>query len=315
MNHLQKGFLGKTNWWRYILTILILSIGISFFSIPQSIAIGNKTTAGLADASRLDDISYLMTLFDSNVNLIYMLLPFTGGLLFLFFCVKYIHQQAFKNLTTGRVFIDWNRILFSFLLWGGLTVLLVGIQYVVMPDTLVWNFQATEFLLLLVIALALVPIQTSLEEYFFRGYLLQALGILTKNRWFPLVFTSVLFGLAHMSNPEVNKLGPFLMIYYIGTGLFLGILALMDDGLELSIGFHAANNMITALLVTADWQVFQTYSIFKDISEPNLWLSILPSLIVFPLLLVFYAKKYKWTDWKGKLFGPVKAPLLEEDAV
>lgn len=315
MNHLQKGFLGKTNWWRYILTILILIIGISVFSIPQSIAIGYKTAEGLVDTSRLSDVSYLMTLFDSNVNLMYMLLPFTGGFIFLFFCVKYIHNQAFKNVTTGRFFIDWSRILFSFLMWAGLTVLLVGVQYVVMPDTLVWNFQPTEFLLLLLIAVALVPIQTSLEEYFFRGYLLQALGVMTKNRWFPLVFTSILFGLAHMSNPEVNKLGPLLMIYYIGTGLFLGILTLMDDGLELSIGFHAANNLITALLVTADWQVFQTYSIFKDVSEPNLWLSILPSLIIFPLLLVFYAKKYGWTDWKGKLFGPVKAPVLDEDAV
>ncbi|MGB2274018.1 MAG: lysostaphin resistance A-like protein, partial [Flavicella sp.] len=208
----------------------------------------------------------------------------------------------------------WNRVFFSFSLWTGITVLLVGIQYLVMPESLVVNFQLKPFLLLMLIAIALIPIQTSLEEYFFRGYLLQALGILTKNRWFPLLFTSVLFGLAHMSNPEVNKLGPFLMIYYIGTGLFLGILTLMDDGLELSIGFHAANNLITALLVTADWQVFQTYSIFKDVSEPNLWLSILPSLIVFPLLLLFFAKKYGWTDWKGKLFGPVKAPVLEKNA-
>ena len=37
----------------------------------------------------------------------------------------------------------------------------------------------------------------------------------------------------------------------------------MDDGLELAIGFHAANNLIAALLVTADWTVFQTESILN----------------------------------------------------
>ena len=59
------------------------------------------------------------------------------------------------------------------------------------------------------------------------------------------------------------------MIYYIGTGLFLGIVTLMDEGLELALGFHAANNLFTALLVTADWTAFKTYSIFKDMSDPT----------------------------------------------
>jgi len=67
----------------------------------------------------------------------------------------------------------------------------------------------------------------------------------------------------------IEKLGPMIMVYYIGTGLMLGIMTLMDDGLELALGFHAANNLFTALLVTADWTAFQTHSILKDMSDPD----------------------------------------------
>jgi len=181
----------------------------------------------------------------------------------------------------------------------------VGLQYYMEPESMVLNFQPRPFLILLLLGLVLIPIQTSFEEYIFRGYLMQSLGVLTRNRWFPLLFTSVVFGVMHLSNPEIAKLGNWLLVYYIGTGFFLGILTLMDDGLELSLGFHAANNLISALLVTADWQVFQTNSIFKDISEPNLMIAIVPSLILFPILLYIYSKKYGWTDWKERLTGVV----------
>ena len=43
----------------------------------------------------------------------------------------------------------------------------------------------------------------------------------------------------------------------------------MDEGLELALGFHAANNLFTALLVTADWTAFQTHSVLKDMSDPT----------------------------------------------
>ena len=56
---------------------------------------------------------------------------------------------------------------------------------------------------------------------------MQGFGLLAKNRWFPLIVTSALFGLMHIMNPEVEKMGPIIMVYYIGTGLFLGIITLM----------------------------------------------------------------------------------------
>jgi membrane protease YdiL (CAAX protease family) len=107
------------------------------------------------------------------------------------------------------------------------------------------------------------------------------------------------------------------MIFYIGTGFFLGIITLLDEGLELALGFHAANNLVTALLVTADWTAFQTASIYKDVAEPTLnWEILIPVLVIYPILILIFAKKYGWTQFKEKLFGRVLSadeaqPLLE----
>ena len=117
----------------------------------------------------------------------------------------------------------------------------------------------------------------------------------------------------HVANPEVTKLGYGILVFYVGTGLFLGIITLMDEGLELALGFHAANNLITALLVTADWTAFQTDSIYKDISAPTLgWDAIVPLVVIYPLLLWSFSKKYGWTQWKKRLAGRV---LSREDAM
>ena len=116
----------------------------------------------------------------------------------------------------------------------------------------------------------------------FRGYLLQGIGIVTKRPLVALLSTSIIFGLLHISNPEVEKIGYTIMIYYIGTGIFLAILTLMDEGMELALGFHAANNLITALIVTSDWTAFQTHSILKDLSDPSKWFIEIFYLLSFP---------------------------------
>ena len=170
------------------------------------------------------------------------------------------------------------------------------------PQDYEWNFKPIPFLVLLLISIVLIPIQTTVEELIFRGYLIQGFGLLFKNRWLPLLVTSVLFGLLHIWNPEIEKLGINLLWYYIGTGIFLGIITLMDEGVELALGFHAANNLVTALMVTASWTAFQTESLLIDNAEPSLGKELIITLVViYPILAFIYGKKYKWKNWIGQL--------------
>ena len=313
--YISQVFKVEHDWWRYIIGFIGAVVGVFIFSMPHLVALMMKVFDGTADRSKLDDMNYLMTLFESNLNLVFLLLPFVGGLICLLLMVKYLHKQSFRMLTTSRKKIDWKRFWFAFLFWGIISSGLILVDYFMNPDGYELNFKLGKFVMLCIIAIILVPLQTSFEEYFFRGYLMQGIGVLVKNKWFPLLFTSVFFGLLHIANPEIEKLGYVLLVYYIGTGLFLGIITLMDDGLELALGFHAANNLFTALLVTADWTAFQTHSVFKDISDPEKASFIdvfAPVFIIFPILLFIFAKVYKWNNWKERLFGAV-IQLPKED--
>jgi len=135
---------------------------------------------------------------------------------------------------------------------------------------------------------------------------MQQIGVIVRNRWFPLLLTSVLFGIFHSANPEVAEMGPVIMIYYIGTGLLLGIMTLLDDGLELALGFHFGNNFLAATLVTAEYSALQTDAIYKTVASPGAGLEIIiPVLVIYPIFLLIFAKKYKWTNWKEKLTGRI----------
>ena len=135
---------------------------------------------------------------------------------------------------------------------------------------------------------------------------MQQIGIVVKNRWFPLVITSILFGLFHSANPEVMEMGFGVMSFYIGTGLLLGIVTLMDESLELAIGIHLGNNIIAALLMTSEFSALQTDAIFKFTGSGNEGMvseMIVTMAITYPIILVILAKRYKWSNWQEKLFG------------
>ena len=294
--YIEQGYKGNIGIWKYWVPILLFS---GMMIVNYIMTINSPVDIDIMMQNMIDKIGL-------NVFFILAIGPLVFGFFAILGWVYLVHGQSITSLTTSRKSIDWKRVLFSFGLWGGLTALLLGIDIVISPDDYVLNFKPVPFLILLIMAVVLVPLQTSFEEYLFRGHLLQGLGIMTKTRWVPLILTSVLFGIMHAANPEVGKLGYGIMVYYIGTGFFLGILTLMDEGLELSLGFHAANNLVAALLVTADWTAFQTNSIFKDVSEPSLgWDVFIPVLVIYPMLLFIFSKKYGWTNWKERLTGKI----------
>jgi len=311
---IAQAFKVQHDFWRYLIGSIIIFAAAFVGQLPLVGAVVFKTVEEGGNVDAIDEAS-MYGILDSNVFLFLALISFVFAFIGLWIAVKYLHNQKMVSIATARKKLDWKRIMFSFVFWGVISSGLVLVDYFYLsPESYQFNFESQRFIILLVIAVALIPIQTSLEEYLFRGYLMHGFGMLAKNRWFPLVMTSVIFGGLHIANPEVGKLGYSLMIYYIGTGLFLGIMTLMDDGTELALGFHAANNLFTALLVTSDWTAFQTHSILKDIAEPKLEFidMVLPVFIMFPIILFIFSKVYKWSNWKEKLFGTIEEPPKED---
>jgi membrane protease YdiL (CAAX protease family) len=242
---------------------------------------------------------------DVNENIVFALLlaPFATVFGMMRLAYPTIHKRPFLKLLTSRDKIDWKRIMFSFTVWMVLLGALLLLD-VVLGSQLVYNLDVTNFLVLLLLSTTLLVLQTSVEEVLFRGYLFQQLGKVFPASWIGILITGTVFGLMHGSNPEIMELGKFFIVFYIVTGIFLGVITQMDGGLELSLGYHAANNIFAAIIVTNDWQAFQTDAIFVSVSEPPQIIEVLITLLIIqPLLLLLFAKKYKWKNWKDQLLS------------
>lgn len=287
---IQQALKGKNDWWRTLLVCFpfIAVFGLSFlifFALSP-----DQYDQMIKQSSQLFE--------DKNINLVLMLSQFGFLLAILFILFYFLHQRSIVTLTTARPKIDFKRIFFAFFVVIFMQIALFAVSYSIDSSNIEWNFDASKFIPLLIISLILFPVQIGFEEYFFRGYLMQQIGIASKSKWVPLLITSVIFGLVHSANPEVAEIGFKMMIFYIGTGLFMGILTLLDDGLELALGFHFANNFLAATLITSEISALQTDAIFKYTGEmDNASMfneTVLTMAITYPLLLFIFWKKYKF---------------------
>ena len=306
MNYIQQAYKGQRELWMFILTTILVA----------GIFIGNFIAYLYTDPADLEAAYEMMKSIPSSLNLAINLIPFAFLLGLLFILVKYVHQRSILSLTTARPKVDYGRVFFAFMMIATFTIVSFIISYNIDSSEIIYQFDFTKFSILFIVSIILFPFQIGLEEYLFRGYLMQHIGVMAKNKWFPLILTSVLFGIAHSANPEVANIGFWkMMIFYIGTGLLLGIMTLMDDGLELALGFHLGNNLLASLLVTADWTALQTDAIFKSTAEPSMSILgeiLVPVLVVYPIMLLILSKRYGWKNWQERLFGKVTEPPKED---
>lgn len=214
-------------------------------------------------AKNPNDLSVLG--LDPNMGLFMMLFPFLIGLLAFIILVKPLNYRTFKLTVNGTGMFRWNRFLISALVWTILSALYFFIYLKMDPSNFSLKNTSETLFPLILISLIFIPFQAAFEEVLFRGYLMQGFAVLLRNRWFPLVITSVLFGLMHAFNPEVEEFGFFTMMpQYILFGLIFGIVTILDDGIEAAIGAHAANNAFLCIMVTHNSSALQTPAVYEQ---------------------------------------------------
>ena len=303
---IQMAVEGRNEWWRYLATLFLVFFGWQFIGVIPLFVFSYMKADNVQDWIEAAESAFVGLGINSNLYLLLIIFSFIGGLVFLLLGVRTVHHRSVKSLVSSRKTVDWNRIVLGFSFWFLISILMITVDYLSHPEDFINNCGLVPFVILVVVSLVFIPFQTSFEELLFRGYLMQGIGLLFKNAWVPLILTSVGFGLLHAFNPEVEKLGSLILLYYIGTGFLFGIVTLMDQGTELALGMHAANNIVAATIVTVDWAVFQTDALLVDQSEPSLGVEmLLPLLIVYPLAIVFLSRKYQWKDWKQRLAGKI----------
>ncbi len=297
MKHLERALDGQNQFWKYLVNFLVSLIGGSFIgSIPLLVVIAIKAVEygnieGLSSGNIADLTPYGIS---KNVSLFLLMLPMVVSF---FTCISMLHpfhKRSFSEVVNGTSEIRWKRFFAGFGVWFVLYALYLSGSYIIDPENFVFQFEISSFLPLFLIAILIIPFQTTFEELMFRGYLGQAIGAWTRNRWLVMIIPAVLFGLMHSANPEVKEYGFWLtMPQYVIFGLIFGLITLLDDGIEVSMGVHAANNIFAALFITNKASVLQTPAVFNQQKIDPILETVI--LVLMGVVLVFIlAKKYKW---------------------
>ena len=297
MKHLEYAFDGKNQIWRYIVLLaLVFIISNTIGSIPLAVMIGISVVRDGAAEMPENIMDFSAYGIDQNVGFAAIMFAFMTALIGFILLLRPMHNRNLKGIINGGAPIRWNHLFSGFVLWGAFILLSFLITYLMVPGNITLQLDLKSFIPLFFITLLMVPFQTSFEEITFRGYLMQGVATRTRSRIWSLISVAVAFGLMHSMNPEVKELGFFLaMPQYIMMGLLLGVVTVLDDGIEVALGIHAANNMVTALVYTNESSAFQTPSVF--LMKEMFAVSDLIQVTVFSIVFVIILKaRYKW-NW------------------
>ena len=295
MNHFESVTSKRNKWYWYLLVlILCFVVANTIGSIPLYIIIITSFAKNGMDISALSNMQFSFSGVDKNVVFFAMLFAFAAILLSAAIFIKLFHGRTWKEVINGTKRVRWSRFFFGFSIYGVIILILFAISYFIEPENLELQFEPTKFFVLLVIAVIFIPLQSTAEEFAFRGYLAQGVASWTKSRWWALIIPSVLFGLMHSANPEVFEYGFWVMMpQYLFMGFMLGIMSVLDDGIELAMGVHSVNNLLSSVLVTFKGSALPTYALF-EIKEMDPAEDILPTIVMGVILLAIFAVKYKW---------------------
>ena len=290
MNHLERAQDGQNQWWKYLLVFFVLFITAN---IVAAIVFGLVIDFNIApNPENPADLSVYG--IDPNLGLLLFLIPFIASLFLFAFLLTPFHKRNLYNIINGTNSMRWNRFFFAFGLWSILMAIYLIGAYFSNPDNFILNFELKSLLILVFISLLFIPIQASLEELLFRGYLAQGVAAWTKSRWLSILIPGILFGAIHFFNPEVKEFGVFVALsQYIFFGLLFGLMTTLDDGTEIAMGAHSANNVFLSIFVTFDSSVLQTPALFKQV-EIHPWIELL-ALIIMSMVFIFIAYQvYRW---------------------
>lgn len=307
--YLKEAYRGKTDFWRYLILFMLVLVLNLIAGLPYMLTVMFK---GMANGQALSELAGVtdpkIVGLSENLGLFLLIAPLILVFAGLVMGIRYMHETSWTSVFTSAPRFRWKHFLFAALFW---LILLIGaeyINYVMHPESYIFQFRGRDFFVLLLISLLFFPFQTAWEELYFRGNLMQAFGVLSRTRYVPLIITSALFGLVHIFNPEVKEFGTGIALtQYMGFGLLLGITVIMDGGLEMAFGMHAINNIYAASLVSYKGSVLHTPALINSI-DLNLTFMTMAFFVAAIVFLVAAKYLFKWKSFLW-IFTPLRKEI------
>jgi CAAX protease family protein len=243
---LDLGRTGRAAIWRYLLGIGVFGLtAYVLAAVPVLLVIIAALHTGIASTFDLATLSTGDTLVDFVILNAAFPMMWVGILL----AVRLVHGRPFRSVVTAAPSVRWRRIGYGAAAWLGVATVATAADLVLHPNLYRIAVEPRTWFLLLPLALLLTPIQATAEELQFRGYLLQMAGRLVRRPWPAALTTAVLFTVVHAGNAEFWADPSVGWIPYFAYALVWVAATIRDDGMELAIGAHAANNLFGFLLV------------------------------------------------------------------
>lgn len=215
-----------------VIAVVVGLVGYSIASTSVTLGVEALGWAVEAKGSPFPDYAARATAFETAWGLLAANLGISSAILVVAGLLRFLHRRRAAWIWSVSPGIRWRYLLACFL--AGVVVL-VGLQFLV-SGVPVLNPQ--QGLAGFVVAILLTsPLQAAAEEVLFRGYLMQALGLVWRNQWFPVIGSALVFALFHGTQNLA------LFSHRFAFGLIMGALAWRTGGLEASIGAHIANNL------------------------------------------------------------------------
>lgn len=303
-------FRGKNAFWRYFIGVITPFLASNLIGALPLVAIMMTNTVGGVVPQKGGMPDFQAMGIDLNLGFTLSVFPFILAFMAILLLVKPLHERSFATVINGGRKTRWGRIFFSALVWIVISAVWMIYSLKTDPGNFRLNNTSNSLIILALLALALIPFQAAFEEILFRGYLMQGIAVWTRNRWLPIMVTSVLFGLMHGLNPEVKEYGFLTMMpQYIFFGLVFAVLTMFDDGIEVAIGAHAANNIFLSVLITHSDMALQTPAMYEQI-EIYPWKEFGGLVVMSVVFVIIMAMVYRWKELR-RLYARITAPVPE----
>ncbi|WP_017314180.1 CPBP family intramembrane glutamic endopeptidase [Mastigocladopsis repens] len=275
---------GKYRGWRYVLGLVVILFAWLVVGTGASVLVA-FAFSGQPDYTVLDPFG----------KFLFVMVGFPFFLAGVLIAVTLIHRRHPLTLVTAQKKISWHRVVQGFVAWS-IPLCLIGVlgQYLFYPDTFSFNSDLATFALFMPLVLVFTAIQTTTEELFFRGYIVQGASVIWNNRIFLAIVSAVIFTLPHLLNPEAQA-GGWLTVfsnYFLVPGLLWTVVSLIDGTTELAIGVHFANNIIGFLAIDAPGTAVTVPALFT-LSEFHATYVALSALVIIPIFLAIGYKVFK----------------------
>lgn len=240
--------------WKIILALGLMTILTGILSIPVLVIGSNVNTP--------TDL-----ILENPVSGLFMVLAQLIAVILTVFIFLKKEKKKWKDVGLTSLRSQGNNLLFGLALGAGsiilITVILIAAKQITLVPVDITGRLLTDiglfFITFIMVALN--------EELFFRGYIISALK---QTKSYPIIyfFSSLIFGMEHLGNPNVHIVG---IINVILIGALFAYMVIQTKTLWMSIGYHFTWNFIQGNIIGFNVSGTQAKAFFHVNSSDTIW--------------------------------------------